>query len=159
MQGPESVNRAFPLSADFLEIRGSSCPATPPASLRTTLDRPDLASSIQILRLLSFKSKWITPQQDIDWREEAPSFQDVTEKAISVIQRARFTDAEEWADVLKKGNFFAFAAILISQLANINTLHLDFCFVWLDGFPGRMMRNAVFFTKQRTANVQLSPRG
>lgn len=112
--------------------------------LRTILDRPDLASSIQLLSLLSFKSKWITPQQDIDWRKEAPSFEDVTEKAIGVIKRARFTDTEEWASALKKGNFFAFAAILISQLANIKTLHLDFCFVWLDGFPGRMMKQAIF---------------
>lgn len=112
--------------------------------LRTILNRPDLASSIRLLSLLSFKSKWITPQQDIDWREEVPSFQDVTEKAINVIKRAKFTDAEEWDIALKRGNFFAFAAILISQLANIKTLHLDFCFVWLDGFPGRMMKHAVF---------------
>lgn len=112
--------------------------------LRTILDRPDMASSTQLLSLLSSKSKWITPLKDIDWREEAPSFQDVTEKAIGVIKRAGFTDAEEWINALKKGNFFAFAAILISQLANIKTLHLDFSFVWLDGFPGRMMKHVVF---------------
>lgn len=53
--------------------------------LWTSLDRPDLVSSIQLLSLPSFKSKWIMPQQDMDWGKEVPNFQDVTEKSIGVI--------------------------------------------------------------------------
>lgn len=120
--------------------------------LRTILDRSVLTSSIQLLSLPSSKSKWITPEHGMNWSEELLGFKGVTEKAIYIIRQAEFPDAYEWTDALWRSNFFAFAAVLISQLANIKSLRLDFCFVWLSGFPGRMIKHALF-----SPNKGLSP--
>lgn len=119
--------------------------------LRTILGRSDLASSVRHLSLLSVKAKWpnpykagwVDPGQDMDWSESS-GFQDVTENAAGIIRTAEFPDAEEWIDALYNGHFHAFAAVLISQLRNIQSLQLDFSFVWKGGFPGRIVRHAVF---------------
>ena len=120
--------------------------------LRTILGRPDLASSVRHLSLLPAKSKWpnpyktgwVDPGQDMNWSEESSDFQDVTEKAVAIIKKAEFPDAEEWIDALHNGSFHALGAVLISQLPNIVSLRLDFSFVWKGGFPGRMVKHAVF---------------
>lgn len=44
----------------------------------------------------------------------------------------------------KKEIFFAFATVFISQIPNIKCLCLDYSFVWLDGYPGRMAKHALF---------------
>lgn len=120
--------------------------------LRTTLGRPDLASSVRHLSLLPVKSKWpnpyktgwVDPGQDINWSGESSDLQDVTEKAVGIIKKAEFPDAEEWIDAFHNGNFHAFGAALVSQLPNIESLQLDFSFVWKGGFPGRMVKHAIF---------------
>lgn len=120
--------------------------------LRTTLGRPDLASSVRHLSLLPVKSKWpnpyktgwVDPGQDINWSGESSDLQDVTEKAVGIIKKAEFPDAEEWIDAFHNGNFHAFGAALVSQLPNIESLQLDFSFVWKGGFHGRMVKHAIF---------------
>lgn len=111
-----------------------------------------MASSVRHLCLLPIKSKWpnpyktgwVDPGQDMSWIEESSGFQEITERAVGIIKKAEFPDAEEWIDTLHNGSFHAFGAALISQLPNIESLRLDCSFVWKGGFPGRMVKHAVF---------------
>lgn len=44
------------------------------------------------------------------------------------------------------GNSYAYAAILLSQLHNLQSLRLDYSFVWKSGFPGLMLKHTLFST-------------
>lgn len=80
----------------------------------------------------------------MNWSEESSDFQDVTGNAVGIIKTAEVAGAEEWIDAFHNGRFHAFGAVLISQLPNIEPLRLDFSFVWKGGFPGRMVKHAIF---------------
>lgn len=75
---------------------------------------------------------------NVDWDKQSSCFKGVVGQTVGVVQDVQFYNAEDWAQALQ-GNFFAFAAIFISQLSGLRSLHLDYSFVWMGGYPGQMM--------------------
>lgn len=131
--------------------------------LRTIISRPDLASSVRCVSLLSsvcpwsqresgrylrgwnldWEGPWTAPQHDVNWVEEKPLFGDVIQKGIDIIHRARFSDTEEWIQALNDGDAYATVAILLSQLPKLKALRLDYSFVWMGGYPGRLAKHSL----------------
>ncbi|THC91499.1 hypothetical protein EYZ11_009030 [Aspergillus tanneri] len=77
-------------------------------------------------------------------KEETVGYTDVVELAQVLVKYAKFPDALKWNEALENGNPYAFVAILLSQLHNLRSLRLDYSFVWKSGFPGLMMKHALF---------------
>ena len=77
----------------------------------------------------------------MDWDQESrlSCFASVVERSVEIVQYIQVPEQEEWIAALQGGNFYAFVAIFISQIPNIKTLRLDYYFVWMQGYPGRMM--------------------
>lgn len=71
-------------------------------------------------------------------------FGPVVEMAVDIVQRAGLSPVEEWVAALRKGNFYAFVAVLISRVPNLRSLSLDYTFLYMGGYPGRMIECAVF---------------
>lgn len=119
---------------------------------RTLLERPDLAALVQHFSLLSIPETewnlpesdfvWILPDPDVDWDQVLSAFRNVTDRATQIIEQAGFPDADEWIEAIEDGDFYALTAILISQLPHSRFLQLDYTFVWMDGYPGRMVKHA-----------------
>ena len=113
--------------------------------LWTILRRPDLTSLVEHVSLLSGTSWACVKECDMDWDQESrlSCFASVVERSVEIVQYTQVPEQEEWIAALQDGNFYAFVAIFISQIRNIKTLRLDYSFVWMQGYPGRMMEHAV----------------
>lgn len=120
---------------------------------RTVIQNPKLASFIQHVTLLSDKKKveqhnWniVKANGNQIWKDEASKFSDVIEAAQGVIKKAEFPEeaARKWNSAIQDGNAYALVAILFSQRHNLVSLELDYTFVWQSGFPGLMLRHALF---------------
>lgn len=117
--------------------------------LRTILERPDLASLVEHVSLLSDvppSTPWTRVEEsDMDWDQESESscYASVMEMSVGIVQRAQVPEQEEWIAALRGENVYAFVAIFISQVSNIKSLRLDYAFVWLQGYSRRMMEHAV----------------
>ncbi|OJJ37793.1 hypothetical protein ASPWEDRAFT_39531 [Aspergillus wentii DTO 134E9] len=121
--------------------------------LRAVLQCPDLASNIQHVSILSsseyaFDEKW---QKDARFGQDEPfsdqdlqSFSDVVEQSQSIVDKGQFPEASKWNEALQNGNSYAYVTILLSQLHNLQSLRLDYSFVWQSGFPGLMLKHALF---------------
>lgn len=126
--------------------------------LRTIHHRPDLAAYTQHLSLVSSEMKgfggeealWEAPIIADDWQQESSRFQDVVEYAVDVVELARFPSLTKWTDALKDGDPYAYGAILLSQLPKLRTLRLDYSFIWQSGFPGLMLKHALFSAPEGT---------
>lgn len=119
---------------------------------RTVIQNPNLASFVQHVTLLSdpknveqhnwnsekFNDSW-------KWKNEASKFNDIIEAAHGVIKKAEFPEAvSKWSTAIQDGNAYALVAILLSQLHNLVSVRLDYTFVWQSGFPGLMLKHALF---------------
>lgn len=121
--------------------------------LRAVLQCPELASNIQHVSILSFSQyvlieEWKTDARDGQdeplWNQDLESFSDVVEQSQSIVDKAQFPEASKWIEALQKGNSYAYVTILLSQLHNLQSLRLDYSFVWKSGFPGLMLKHALF---------------
>ncbi|OGM41706.1 F-box domain protein [Aspergillus bombycis] len=113
--------------------------------LRLIFNDPDIASYIHHVSLVSSEpGTWEETPPALDWETECHNFRDVINQSIDIIQRAGFSDLDDWHAVLKSGNTYCYAAILLSQLPNLKSLRLDYSFVWQDGYPGTMLKQALF---------------
>ncbi|KAJ5716031.1 uncharacterized protein N7483_013212 [Penicillium malachiteum] len=115
---------------------------------RAILQKPERASHIQHLSLLSHQSvstmdEWELPICEVDPNEELLGFQDVLRQAQTIVKTAHFPDAETWIGTLESGNPYSFVFILLSQLLNLQSLRLDYSFVWQSGLPGLMLQHAL----------------
>lgn len=113
--------------------------------LRTFFAKPELASSVHHVSLLSSPAvlPWANLTSNVNWDEKSPCFKDVIRQADGVVHDAGFYNAEDWAQAFQEGNFFAFTAIFISQIPGLRSLHLDYSFVWMGGYPGQMIKHAL----------------
>ena len=120
--------------------------------LQAILLCPKLASNIQHVSILSSPryvrlEEWEgDPRDDQDvslWNQNSEGFSDVIEQSQSIVNKAQFPEASKWHQALEMGNSYAYVAILLSQLHNLQTLHLDYSFVWNSGFPGLMLKHAL----------------
>ena len=123
--------------------------------LRAVLRFPELAANIQHVSILSssqyaFTESWKGDPRDGQngplWNQNLEVFSDVVEQSQLIVERGQFPEASKWNGALQKGNSYAYVAILLSQLHNLESLQLDYSFVWKSGFPGLMMKHAVFST-------------
>lgn len=73
---------------------------------------------------------------------------DDIKRAQAIVDEAKFPNAEIWNKALQDGDPYAFATVLISRIRNIMALQLDYSFVWMSGFPGLMLRHAIFSAPQ-----------
>ncbi|GAB1196227.1 hypothetical protein APSETT444_005495 [Aspergillus pseudonomiae] len=113
--------------------------------LRLIFNSPDIASYIQHVSLVSSEPEtWEETQPDMDWKTESRDFSDVTDQSIDIVRRAGFSDLDDWQLPLNNGNIYCYTAILLSQLPNLKSLRLDYSFVWQDGYPGLMLKQALF---------------
>ncbi|KAL4807649.1 hypothetical protein BDV18DRAFT_106614 [Aspergillus unguis] len=115
---------------------------------RAIVQKPKRASDIRQLSLLSHEEvdlteDWEPPSCDTDSGEEVAKFKDVLQHAQAIIESARFPDADTWKLALESGNPYAFVSVFLSQLENLQSLRLDYSFVWQSGFPGLMLRHAL----------------
>ncbi|KAE8360701.1 hypothetical protein BDV27DRAFT_37325 [Aspergillus caelatus] len=118
--------------------------------LRTVLQNPKLALLIHHITIMS------PPRNAIlhDWNEAnvkpnstkdaTVGFEEVVGLAQALVEKVEFPDASKWNEALGNGNAYAFIAILLSQLHSLRSLRLDYSFVWKLGFPGLMMKHALF---------------
>lgn len=113
--------------------------------LRTIFARPELVSSVHHVSLLSSSAilPWADLTSNVNWDKQSSYFKDVMGQTVGVIQGAQFHNAENWARALQGGNFFAFAAVFVSQLLGLGSLRLDYSFVWMGGYPGQMVKHAL----------------
>lgn len=133
--------------------------------LRTIVNRPDLAASVRKVCIRSsacpwtkrkaltslrfrgwgsnWEGPWEAPQHNVEWAQERPLFEDVVQKGTDIVHRAQFPDADEWTQALYNGNAYVYVAVLLSQLPGIETLQLDYSFVWIGGYPGRMVKHCL----------------
>lgn len=119
--------------------------------LRAVLQFPELASNIQSISAVSSPEsakgeKWQSgPRDSQDSNlQELEGFSDVVEQSQSIINKAQFPEASKWNEALQNGNSYAYVAVLLSQLHNLQSLRLDYSFVWKSGFPGLMLKHALF---------------
>lgn len=121
--------------------------------LRAVLQCPELAANIQHVSILSSSKYVLTeswkydPRDDQDgplWNQNLERFGDVVEQSQLIVEQAQFPGASKWNQALQKGNSYAYVTILVSQLHNLKSLRLDYSFVWKSGFPGLMMKHALF---------------
>jgi len=67
----------------------------------------------------------------------------MVDKATDIIQCAQFDDAEDRKEALEGADLYAFAADFIAQLPNMKSLYLDYSFIWMGGYPERMVMHAL----------------
>ncbi|KAJ5594250.1 uncharacterized protein N7459_000458 [Penicillium hispanicum] len=120
---------------------------------RAILERPERAFDIHHLSLLSHQRVqptdfWEPPSCEQDCKEEIARFTDVLRHAQTIVQTTGFPDADSWVHALQDGDPYALVSILLSQLHNLRSLRLDYSFVWQSGFPGLMLRHALFSSSQ-----------
>ena len=130
--------------------------------LRTIMRRPELASHVHHLSLIStrevFSSEsWTPPETDIDWDAEQTKYHDVVRLAQGLVDDARFPDTAKWKQALRNGDPHAFASILLSRLHNLRSLRLDYMFVWMSGFPGLMLKHALIPTTPASGSTASLP--
>lgn len=98
------------------------------------LNQPKRASHIQHVRLLSDQNFtptqcWEPPDCATDSTEDIIDFKDIVQWATAIIEDATFPDARVWIQELEGGNSYAYVSVLLSQLHNLRSLHLDYTFV------------------------------
>ncbi|KAA8642703.1 uncharacterized protein ATNIH1004_009455 [Aspergillus tanneri] len=121
--------------------------------LQSILRHPRRAFHVQHVRLMSntlldSATPWTAPSLNLNCIEEIANFPFVLQRTQAIIQEASFPDQHRWSQALQEGNPYALVAILLSQLHKLRSLHLDYSFVWLYGFPGLMLRHALFSAPQ-----------
>lgn len=74
------------------------------------------------------------------------------EHALETIKKAKTPkhDVPKWTTAIKDGDPYALVAILLSQLHNLEPLRLNYTFVWQSGFPGLMLKHALFSAPEGT---------
>lgn len=81
-----------------------------------------------------------------EWKNEASKFNHVIESEQGVIKKAEIPEeaVPKWNSAIEDGDAHALVAIFLSQLHNLVSVQLDYTFVWQSGFPGLMLRYALF---------------
>ncbi|KAI9879070.1 MAG: hypothetical protein M1830_009711, partial [Pleopsidium flavum] len=107
--------------------------------LRSILERPTLASYIEHIEFRGSQPPSVWTRED-HMELKADEWKLVTD----VICAAQLPSEELWIRELKKGNADAFVALLISQLANLQSLELGFEFQKDSRFVGIMLKQMLF---------------
>ena len=117
--------------------------------IRAVLNNPKRTSHIQHVHLLSDQKVaptqfWKSPVCATDNTKDIISFKDIVQWASTIIEHAKFPDGQVWVQELEDGNPYAYVSVLLSQLHDLRSLHLDHSFIWQSGFPGLMLHHALF---------------
>lgn len=119
---------------------------------QTTCERPELAAHIQHVSMLPNRlvdpsphglEPWVPPPIRRTVDQSSASFHNALGTAHGIMARAQFPASEEWTRALENGDVYALVAVFLSQLHNLQTLRLDYTFVWQAGWPGRMLKHSL----------------
>ncbi|PLB47476.1 F-box domain protein [Aspergillus steynii IBT 23096] len=128
--------------------------------LQTIFKDPERASYVQHVSMMASGDPWDDTQPVGDWETERREFEDVLDQAMDLVRRAGVADADDWHLPIYGGNIYTLATVFLSQLPNLKSLRLDYSFVWWDGYPGIMLKqallcpNGVFSTFQHLETVE-----
>lgn len=103
--------------------------------LQNILERPDLASSVQHVSLLSSAAPWTHLEKcDMDWDRESNSsgFTSVVKRTIAIIRKAQLPQLEEWILALRGGSFYPLWLFSSRWLRILSRLF------WIIPLPGRV---------------------
>lgn len=114
--------------------------------LRAAWQRPERLLYVRHVSWLSSDQmgEWTVSELNADWSQEKADYTDVIQRAQAIVDKAEFPDASKWHQALADGDAYAFATILLSQMHNLQSLRLDYTFVWRSGYPGLMLKHALF---------------
>lgn len=68
----------------------------------------------------------------------------VVEQAQDIVHNAALPDTPRSTQALQDGNAYALVAILLSQRHNLQSVQLDYSFIWQGAFPRLMLKHALF---------------
>lgn len=154
-----SLNDALSLSASCNDLQASSTPfflrdlkidwASMPRRqvlqlLRMIFKDPKYASYVQHVSIMASGYPW-EDRDPVDWECDQRDFKDVLDMAMDLIRRAEIPNIDDWHLGIYGGNIYALATVFLSQLSNIKSLRLDYSFVWWDGWPGTMLKQALLY--------------
>ncbi|KAJ5587911.1 uncharacterized protein N7459_003676 [Penicillium hispanicum] len=113
--------------------------------LRTIHQRPELSACIEEVTFVSARENEFLPYRTLNWRSRlnTSEYGPVLGFCISIVEQGKFPYLRFWKNALRTASGYAFAAILISQLINLQTLQLDCSFVLEGGYTGLMMKHAM----------------
>ncbi|KAI9035712.1 uncharacterized protein KD926_002963 [Aspergillus affinis] len=103
---------------------------------------PKSASYVQHVSMMASGYPW-EDTDPVDWESDRRDFKDVPDQAIDLVRRAGVPNIDDWHLGIYGGNIYTLATVFLSQLSNIKSLRLDYSFVWWDGFPGIMLKQAL----------------
>ncbi|OGM49486.1 hypothetical protein ABOM_001623 [Aspergillus bombycis] len=105
---------------------------------------PEYASYVQHVSMMGSSYPW-KDKDPVDWESERHEFEGLTDQAMDLVRRAGFSNLNHWHIAIYGGNIYALATVFLSQLPNIKSLRLDYSFVWWDGYPGVMLKQALLY--------------
>lgn len=73
--------------------------------------------------------------------QKSECYSSLIKQAWAIVNKAQFPEASELDKVLEMGNIYAYMALFLSQLHNLETLCLSYHFVRKGGFPFRSPEN------------------
>ena len=123
---------------------------------RAILGNPGLALQIKQVSMLSAQPEscfgpWEAPVYGgPNWEDIHNAYGGVVKQAQEIVINAAFPDTAKWAQALQNGNTYALVAVLLSQLHNLQSVQLDYSFIWQGGFPGLMLKHALFSTPENS---------
>ena len=85
-----------------------------------------------------------------NWEDIHNAYGGVVKQAQEIVINAAFPDTAKWTQALQNGNAYALVAVLLSQLHNLQSAQLDYSFIWQGGFPGLMLKHALFSTPENS---------
>ncbi|KAI9034761.1 uncharacterized protein KD926_005698 [Aspergillus affinis] len=103
---------------------------------------PEYALYVQHVSMMGSSYPW-EDKDPVDWESERHEFEGLTDRAMDLVRRAGVPNLDLWHIAIHGGNIYALATVFLSQLPNIKSLRLDYSFVWWDGYPGIMLKQAL----------------
>lgn len=112
--------------------------------LQIIFKNPEYALYVQHVSMMGSSEPWDDKGPDpVDWESERQEFEGLTDQAMDLVRRAGVPNVDDWHLAIYGGNIYALATVFLSQLPNIKSLRLDYSFVWWDGYPGTMLKQAL----------------
>lgn len=130
--------------------------------LRSLLETPCLSALVKHFRCIGGKNKGVRYAKQSPgtlWEEGATkTLEDgeLVKMAKDVVHTADLPEPLLWIDALETGNIDAFVALILSQLPQLQTFHLDVDFITNNRFIGFLFKHALSSNNQSSARRCLS---
>ncbi|RAL16580.1 uncharacterized protein BO97DRAFT_383228 [Aspergillus homomorphus CBS 101889] len=129
--------------------------------LLTNLMRyPELGTFVQRIRIrrsdTTFtNTDWTPPRPARHWAYRTPpEYRDFSQQARSLIFGMDLPDATRWVEEISYGNPYVCVALILGLCPNVQAMVLDYSFVYMGGWPGRLI-TAAFRTAPRSRTHEI----